>query len=134
MHFIYLRDEDTYCKMVSLLDLLTHFSEEIGGLKVNNVVTLIGELPGYWNSDPRVPQVIMTMEESQKKDQRAGHPITNNWLVAFATSSLLFINSFPNNHLEWDGKPKDDQSWRARKDTFYPLYKNLKRKTRLAKG
>ena len=73
------------------------------------------------------------MEESQKKAQRAGFPITDSWLAAFATSSLLLANSFPNDRPEWDGKPKDDQTWRSWKDTFNPLHKNLHRETRLAR-
>ena len=52
MQYISLRDEDTYYEMVSPLDLLAHFSEEIGSLEVIDVVTLIGELPGYCNIDP----------------------------------------------------------------------------------
>ena len=39
VHYISLRDEDTYYGMVSLLELLAHFAEEIGGLEVNDVVT-----------------------------------------------------------------------------------------------
>ena len=92
--------------MVSSLELLAHFSKEIGDLKVTNVFTLIGELPGYYTSNPRVPQFIMTMEEAQKKAQRAGLPITDNWLAKFATSSLLLTNSFPKNRPEWEEKPK----------------------------
>ena len=52
VHYISLRDKDTYCKMVSPLELLAHFDKEIGGLEVTDIVTLIIELPGYWNSDP----------------------------------------------------------------------------------
>ena len=120
--------------MVSPLELLTHFAEEIRGLEVTDVVTLIGELPGYWTSDPHVPQFIMTMEEAQKKAQRSGLPITNNWLAAFTTSPLLLANYFPNDHPEWDRKLKAEQTWRARKDTFNPLHKNLKSETRLERG
>ena len=82
--------------MVSLLELLAHFSKEIGGLEVTNVVTLIRELPGYWTRDPQFTQFIMTMEEAQKNSQQAGLPITNNWLAAFATFSLLLVNYSPN--------------------------------------
>ena len=134
VHYISLHDKDTYYEMVSPLEILAHFAEEIGGLEVTDFVTLIGKLPGYWTSDPRVPQFIMTMEEVKQKVQRAGLPITKNWLAAFATSSLLLANSFPNDRPEWDGKPKDDQTWRAWEGTFNPLRKNLKRKTRLARG
>ena len=49
------------------------------------------------------------MEEAQKKAQRSDLPIT-------------------------DWKPKADQTWRAWKETFNPLHKNLKRKTRLERG
>ena len=86
---------------MSPLELLAHFAEEIGGLKVTYVVTLIGELPGYWTNYPHVPQFIMMMEEAQKKAQREGLSITNNWIAAFATSSLLLANSFPNDRPEW---------------------------------
>ena len=67
VHYISLRDEDTYYKIVSPLELLAHFAKEIGGLEVTDVVTLIGELPVYCTRDPCVPQFIMTMEEAQKK-------------------------------------------------------------------
>ena len=62
VNYISLRDEDTYYKMVSPLELLAHFSEEIGGLEVTDVVTLIGELLAYFNRDPRFTQFIMMME------------------------------------------------------------------------
>ena len=62
VHYISLRDEDTYYEMVSPLELLAHFAKEIGGLEVTDFVTLIVKLPGYWSNDPRVPQFIMTME------------------------------------------------------------------------
>ena len=62
VHFISFRDEDTYYEIVSPLELLTHFSEEIGGLKVTDVVTLIGEVLAYFNRDPRFTQFIMMME------------------------------------------------------------------------
>ena len=45
--YISLRNEDTYYEMVSLLELLSYFAEEIRCLEVTDVVTLIGELPGY---------------------------------------------------------------------------------------
>ena len=96
--------------MVSLLEILAHFAKEIRGLEVTNAVTLFGKLPGYWSRDPHVPQFIMTMEESQKKSKCAGLPITDNWLAAFSTSSLLLANSFPNDRPEWDENPKEDQT------------------------
>ena len=74
------------------------------------------------------------MEEAQKKAKRSGLPITDNWLAAFATSSLLLSNSFPSDCPEWDGNPKSHQTWKAWKDTFNPLHKHIKHDTRLARG
>ena len=48
VHFITLRDDGNYYKMVLTLALLNHFSHEISGLKVTDVVALIRELSGYW--------------------------------------------------------------------------------------
>ena len=56
VHYVNLRDDDTYYKMVSLIRLLNHLSYKMGGLEVTDVVALIGELRGYWANDPRVPQ------------------------------------------------------------------------------
>ena len=113
MHYITLRDDDTYYKMVSPIALLAHFSHKIGGLEFTDILALIGEIPGYWYSDPHVPQYIMVIDESQKKAARTFFPITYNSLAAFATSSLLLANSFPDNRPEWDGKPKVQYKWDA---------------------
>ena len=42
LNYISLHDEDNYYEKVCPLELLAHFSEEIGGLEVTDVVTLIG--------------------------------------------------------------------------------------------
>ena len=76
----------------------------------------------------------MPMEEAQKKPKHDGLPITNNCLATFSASSVLLANSFSKDRPEWDGKPKADQTWKAWKDTFNPLYENIKRDTRLARG
>ena len=47
VHYVNLRDDDTYYKMVTPLELLAHFAKEIGGLEVTGVVILIGKLPRY---------------------------------------------------------------------------------------
>ena len=69
-----------------------HIANSIGGLEVTDVVALLLELPTYWAADPRVPQFVMRMEEAQRKATRADLPISNEWLAAFATSSLLQVH------------------------------------------
>ena len=74
---------------------------------------------------PRVPQYVMKLEEAQQKADRAALPISDDWLAAFATSSLLHANSFSTNRPSWDGKAKAEQTWVAWKGYFLPLHKNL---------
>ena len=120
--------------MVSPFELLAHSAEKIWGFEVTDIVTLIGKIPGYWTSNSRVSQFKMTTEEAQKKAKRAVLPITDNWFAALSTSYLLLANSFPNNHPEWEGKPKAYHTWRSWKDMLNLLHNNLEREKRLAMG
>ena len=123
MNYITLRDNDTFYEMVAPLVLLTHIAYGIGGLKITNVVALVGKLPVYWASNPRFLQFIMPMEGAQKKAAHAYLPIAGNWLATFATTSLLLANSFPDDRSVWDEKPKTNQTWQAWKD-FSPSSTN----------
>ena len=68
----------------------------------------------YWASDLRVPHYILLMEEAHnKKAARAELPISGFWIAAFATSSFLLANLFPNDPPVWDGKLKSTQTWQA---------------------
>ena len=84
--------------------------DAIGGLEITDFVALLAKLPDYWAADLLVPQYIMRIEEAQKKAARAELPISGACLAAFATSSLLLANSFPNDRPVWDGKAKSDQT------------------------
>ena len=93
---------------------------------------LILSLHKLWESDPRVAQFIINMEEDQKKLVRAQPPISDNMLAAFATYMLLKSNSFPCKCPAWDGKPVEDQRWDAWKEFLKPLQLALERKTATA--
>ena len=45
VHYVTLRDEDTFYKFVSPLALLAHVVDGVGGLEVTNVDALLAELP-----------------------------------------------------------------------------------------
>ena len=55
-YYIQLRDEHTFYEMVSPLQLLAHIANAISGLKVTNVVAVLGDIFTYSSADPRVPQ------------------------------------------------------------------------------
>ena len=134
VYYVTLRSVNMFYELVSPLELLAYITDAIGGLEFTNVVVLLAELPNYWSADPRVPQYIMRIEEAQNKAARAELPISGAWLAAFATSSLLLANPFPNDNPICNGTAKSDQTWDAWKDCFNSLHKNLERKTRLTRG
>ena len=129
-----LRSPDTYYARVPPRDLLLHLSDRSGGLERPDVVALLAQLPTLWAADPRVPEYINALEESQKKSVRAELPISDDLLAAFASSSLLAENSFPTDRPAWDGKPPAEQTWAAWKATFLPLHKAMERGRRAATG
>ena len=77
--------------MVLPLQILAYIADAI------DVVALLGEIPTYWMADPRVPQYVIKLEEAQRKADGAALPISDDWLAAFATSSLLRANSYLTN-------------------------------------
>ena len=82
---------------VPVRTILDHLEKDSSGLDQPAGVELILSLHRLWEADPRVAQLIINMEEAQKKSMRAQLPITNNMLAAFATYMLLKSNSFPRN-------------------------------------
>ena len=129
-----LRSPDTYYAHVPPRDLLAHLTERSGGLERPDVVALLAQLPTLWAADPRVPEYINALEESQKKSVRAKLPISDDLLAAFASSSLLAEDSFPTDRPAWDGKPPAEQTWAAWKSTFLLLHKAMERGRRAATG
>ena len=57
----------------------------------------------WWAEDLRVPKFINRFDDAKNKSTRAFLPITDNWIVAMATSAILSVNSFPNDRPSWDG-------------------------------
>jgi hypothetical protein len=70
-------------------------------------------MQSWWEEDPRVPEYINKLEDAQKKALRASLPITNEWLVATASKSLLFAARFPIQRPVWDSKPPSTKTWAA---------------------
>ena len=46
-------------------------------------------------NDPRVPEYVNRLEDAQKKSVRANLPISDMWLAAIATGSLLAGGGLP---------------------------------------
>ena len=113
-----LKHATTYFNKVTLHQLLNQITSSSGGPDVTNIVSLIKRMMDFWNADPCVPEYINKMEDSQKKVYCVGLPITDNWLVAIVSSSLLVIGIFPKQRPDWDGLTTTTKEWTLWKSTF----------------
>jgi hypothetical protein len=108
-----LKSPTTFYNKVSLRDMLQHLATSTAGLEATDIVTLLVDMQSWWEEDPRVPEYINKLEDAQKKALRAALPITNEWLVATASKSLLSAGSFPTQRTVWDSKLPSNKTWAA---------------------
>jgi hypothetical protein len=108
-----LKSPTTFYNKVTLQDMLQHLATSTAGLEATDIVTLLVDMQSWWEEDPRVPEYINKLKDAQKKALRAALPITNEWLVATASKSLLSAGSFPTQRTVWDSKFPASKTWAA---------------------
>jgi hypothetical protein len=108
-----LKSDTTFYNQVALRDILDHLASNMPGLEATDIISLSVEMQGWWQDDPRVPEYINKLEEAQKKAARANLPLTNAWLAATASLSLLTAGSFPKQRMDWDSLPPTSKTWVA---------------------
>jgi hypothetical protein len=125
-----LKDPVTFYNKVPLREYLRHLSASSGGLEATDIVQLQASMLTWWSEDPRVPEYINKLDDAQKKASRAQLPITDEWLAAIATMSLLSAGSFPKLHLDWDGLAPAAKTWTAWKTWALKSQKTTEREQR----
>jgi len=83
---------------------------------------------GWWAEDPRLPEYINRLEDTQRKSARAHLPIMDDWLAAIATMALLSSGSFLMLRLDWDGLAPTAKTWPAWKAWARKAQKMIERK------
>ncbi len=72
----------------------------------------------YYVQVDSIPQLIIMMEDAQKKVTRARMPITNIKLVMMALVAVLAAQHFPWKVDDWEGPPTKASTWQAWKVAF----------------
>ena len=96
-----------------LRDFFDRLNNGRGGLEATDIVSLLSAMLGWWANDLRVPKYANRLEYAQKKSIRVNLPISDMWLAAISTGSLLSVGSFPKQHPEWDSLPCGNKTWDA---------------------
>ena len=125
-----LKNPTTFYNKVEIREYLRHLTTSSGGLEATDIVELQAAMLHWWAEDPRVPEYINRLEDAQKKATRASLPITDDWLAAIATMSLLSAGSFPKLRIEWDGLAPASKTWAAWKTWALKSQKTMEREQR----
>ena len=113
-----LKEESTYYNKVPLSDFFARLKCGSGGLEATDIVSLLSATLGLWADNPRFPEYINHLKDTQKKSVRSKLPIDNKWLAAIVTSSLLAAGIFPKQRPKWESLPRANKTWAVWKTTF----------------
>ena len=125
-----LKSATTFYNQVSLRDMLDHLATTMAGLEATDIISLSVDMQSWWQDDPRVPEYINKLEEAQKKALRAGLSITNEWLAATASLSLLTAGSFSKQRADWDALAPALKTWAAWKTWARTTQQTVEREQR----
>lgn len=106
-----LKDVHSFYTHVTAKELIDHLDDNCGGLHSSEVVHLQSEMMGYYATAEGIPEYIDMLEEAQRKSVRAKLPISDDQLLAIATTAVLGSNHFPRPTDEWEAKPTADKTW-----------------------
>ena len=98
-----LQNETTLFKYVTLCNLLEHLGATSTVGEVINVIGLQQGILSWWVEDPRFPEFITRCEEAQQKARQSGLSISDAWIFAVASRSLLAKKSSLTNDLSLKG-------------------------------
>ena len=62
-----------------------------------------------------IPEYINMLEDAQRQAGRAGHTITDETLLLFASTVMLTSKRFPRANNNWEYQTKHGKTWASRK-------------------
>eukprot|EP00804_Cyclotella_cryptica_P021962 CCRYP_000901-RA/>CCRYP_000901-RA protein AED:0.35 eAED:0.34 QI:0/0/0/1/1/1/2/0/655 len=118
---------------VTAKQLLLHLDDNCGGLHPSKLVNLPTDMLGFYATADSIPKYINMLETAQRKLLRANLPISDNQLLAIASTAVLTSNLFPCPTDNWEAKPHVTKTWTAWKAHYCATHIACKRQL-LASG
>jgi len=106
-----LRQATTYYTNVTAKQLMDHLTTNCGGLHPSELISLPTEMISYYTEAEGIPEYINMMEDAQRKLARANLPMSDDQLVAIASTAVLASNHFPRPTDEWEARPRAEKTW-----------------------
>ena len=128
-----LRHARSFYTNVSAKQLLDHLDANCGGLHPSELVRLPSDMLGYYTDADGIPEFITMLEDAQRKLARADLPMTDDQLLAIASTAVLASNDFPRATDDWEALPRAHKTWGAWK-THYRAAHLARKRQLLAAG
>ena len=122
-----LRHARSFYTNVTAKQLIDHLDANCGGLHPSELVNLPTEMMSYYAKADGIPEYIDMLEEAQRKLARANLPMSDETLLAIASTSVLASQHFTRQTDEWEAKPPVDKMWAAWKPHYRAAHLARKR-------
>ena len=122
-----LRHARSFYTNVTAKQLMDHLDANCGGLHPSELVNLPTEMMSYYAKADGIPEYIDMLEEAQRKLARANLPMSDETLLAIASTSVLASQHFTRQTNEWEAKPPAEKTWAAWKPHYRAAHLARKR-------
>lgn len=108
-----LRHALTFYNNVTAHALLEHLVVNSGGLHNNELVSLPAEMLSYYEESEGIPEFLLKLAKAREKLARGGLPMSDEVLLATASSQVFNSLHFPEATREWERLPAASKTWAA---------------------
>eukprot|EP00804_Cyclotella_cryptica_P028346 CCRYP_013206-RA/>CCRYP_013206-RA protein AED:0.43 eAED:0.43 QI:0/-1/0/1/-1/1/1/0/224 len=100
--------------------LLSHLDDNCGGLHPSEFVNLPTNMLGFYATVDGIPEYINMLEVAQRKLAHANLPMSDDQLLAIASTAVLALNHFLRPTDDWEAKPPRTKHGQCGKPTTAP--------------
>ncbi len=108
-----LRHARSFYTNVTAKQLMEHLDANCGGLHPAELINLPTEMLSYYTQADGIPEYINMLEEAQHKLAHANLPMSDDQLLAIASTSVLASGHFPRPTDEWEALARNNKTWTA---------------------
>jgi hypothetical protein len=108
-----LRHTLTFYNNVTVYNLLQHLATNSGRLHNNELVNLPTEMLSYYEDSEGIPEFLIKLAKAREKLARGGLPMSDEVLLATASSQVFKSMHFLETTREWERPPATSKTWVA---------------------
>jgi hypothetical protein len=93
------------------MQLITHLANNCCGLHPAELINLPTQMLSFYTEADGIPEYINMLEDAQQKLEQAKLPMSDEQLLAIATTSVLASGHFPRPTNNWEAKAPTNKTW-----------------------